>query len=336
MADNGCEPNETATQYHDSPDIWLTDQNGNVVSNPYCSQNYTLHVRIHNRSNHTSSGATLSLRWAAIAAEPAWRGGWFNTATYQGRPRSGAIANINVGTIPAGETVEKTYAWTTPTFQSSSYEPLPGTTWNLSLCALLDDGNPVPNLDAEACPMADFARGSNNVAWKRLQLTYEPYIWIDPPLLPLLGAPTTLTGGSSEPDAQLTWRSADGTVLGSGETLDITPASATERYILEGYSPTLDAHGSDTLTLRPQLGAILSLNPNPAGGQVEVAYRVAPALAGATLTVSGNSSRVLLSESVSASVESHTLGIQGLAAGQYQLRLMAGTATVDSRTLIVQ
>ena len=339
MADNGTEPNATTTTFFDSPDIWLTNPNGNVVDNPVCGQPYTLHVRVHNRSAYTSSGASLSLRWRTCAASPCWRDGWFNTSPFHGSPTSGAIAQVSLGPIPAGQHAEYTVAWTAPSFQSNSYIPQAGDTQPLSVCALLDDGNPVPGIDANARPMADFARQSNNVAWKRLTLTFDPHVWIEEPLIPILGAPATLTGGSSEADAQLTWRGADGTVLGTGETLAIVPSAATERYILEGYSPSLDACGSDTLTLHPRLGAILSVSPNPAAGQTEVACRLSPVLAGATLLLTNTVGLPVLAETVTPAADgtaSCTLPLHGVPAGQYQLRLTAGTQLIDARTLVVR
>ena len=62
-ADNGCEPNETITQYNSSPDIWLTDQDGYPVYEPAVGQTCTVHVRLSNRSDIPSTSATLSLSW---------------------------------------------------------------------------------------------------------------------------------------------------------------------------------------------------------------------------------------------------------------------------------
>lgn len=134
----------------------------------------------------------------------------------------------------------------------------------------------------------------------------------------------------------MTWRAADGSVLGTGSSLTVVPAAATERYVLEGYSPSLDAYGRDTLTLHPRLGAILSLSPNPATTQVEVSYSLAPSVQSATLAITGSLGTPLLSVAVDPAAGSHTLNLLALPAGQYQLRLSAGGTLVDARTLVVQ
>ena len=213
--------------------------------------------------------------------------------------------------------------------------------WRVAFMACINDGNPTPGLGDGTIAADQQARLSNNVAWHNYPLEFNGLIVIiDEPLLPIFGAPASLAGGSSEADAELTWRGMDGTVLGTGESLDIVPTAATERYVLEGYSPSLDAYATDTLTLHPRLGAILAVAPNPvAGGQTEVSLRLAATLGGATLQVVNNLGQALLVQPVAPTADGSataTLNLQGIPSGQYQLRLAAGTTLVDIHTLIVQ
>ncbi len=337
--DLGEEPNTTSTTFYDSPDIWLTDQNGNLVNNPYCSQNYTLHIRVKNPSGCISNGASVSLRWAAIESSPVWRNRWFSTANFHNRPVSGAIANINLGTILSNDIIEKTITWRTPTFESENYIPSIGANWPLSICAVIDDGNITPNLNASNCPMADFAQQSNNVAWKRLQLVYNPFVWIEEPISPILGAPMTLVGGSSEPDIELTWRNPDGGVLGTGESLDIVPTSATEQYILDGYIPSINSYAHDTIIMHPQLGHIISVSPNPTNGQTEIVCRLSATLSNAILQITNINGTAILAIPLTVATDDiirSNLNLHNIPSGQYRLHLKVGNVFVDSHTLVIQ
>lgn len=340
--DNGCESNETATQYNVSPDIWLTDQDGNNVYDPIVGQTYTVHVRISNRSAIPSTSATLTLSWGVSKTGYRSNNGRLVCSSICNRPaRGNVVVDSPLGTIAAGATTEYTFSWTVPNPSTANCQVNVDDPWRVALMACINDGNPTPGINDGTIDADQQARLSNNVAWHNYPLEFNGLIVIiDEPLVPILGAPANLSGGSSEPDALLTWRSMDGTVLGTGETLDIVPTAPIERYILEGYSPLLDAYATDTLTLHPRLGAILAVSPNPAaGGQTEVSLRLATTLGDATLQIVNNLGRALVVQPVTALADGGVtalLSLHGIPSGHYQLRLMAGTSLVDIHTLIIQ
>ena len=341
-ADNGCEPNETITQYNSSPDIWLTDQDGYPVYEPAVGQTCTVHVRLSNRSDIPSTSATLTLSWGISKTGYSSNNGRLVCPWVCNRPARGTVvADFPLGTIAAGTTAEYTFTWRVPNPATETCDVNLNDPWRVAFMACINDGNPTPGLTDGTIAADQQARLSNNVAWHSYPLEFNGLIVIiDEPLIPIFGAPASLTGGSSEADAELTWRGMDGTVLGTGESLDIVPTAATERYVLEGYSPSLDAYATDTLTLHPRLGAILAVAPNPvAGGRTEVSLRLAATLGGATLQVVNNLGQALLVQPVAPTADGSataTLNLQGIPSGQYQLRLAAGTTLVDIHTLIVQ
>ncbi len=337
--DTGLEPNATPGSITSSPDIWVTDLNGNPVSTLTNGETYQVHVKVRNRTGNPFAGSadnTLLLRWKAASTVPDWKNGW-TTGSGCGVADHGIVMQQPLGNIPPYGSAVYTTTWTAPSFPGNSNCMAP-TNLNLYLAAIVNDEGITVNSNARNYGMDEFIRQNNNVAMRQFNLAnLDVYI---EPLIPILGAPVTLTGGSSEPDAELTWRRADGTVLGTGETLDITPSATAERYVLEGYSPSLGVSASDTLTLHPRLGAILAVSPNPvAGGQTEVSCRLATTLASATLQIIAPSGTQLLSQPLTPAADgtaTAVLNLQGIPTGHYQLRLMTGTALVDAQTLVVQ
>jgi len=337
--DTGLEPNATPGSITSSPDIWVTDLNGNPVSTLTNGETYQVHVKVRNRTGNPFAGSadnTLLLRWKAASTVPDWKNGW-TTGSGCGVADHGIVMQQPLGNIPPYGSAVYTTTWTAPSFPGNSNCMAPANL-NLYLAAIVNDEGITVNSNARNYGMDEFIRQNNNVAMRQFNLAnLDVYI---EPLIPILGAPVTLTGGSSEPDAELTWRRADGTVLGTGETLDITPSATAERYVLEGYSPSLGVSASDTLTLHPRLGAILAVSPNPvAGGQTEVSCRLATTLASATLQIIAPSGTQLLSQPLTPAADgtaTAVLNLQGIPTGHYQLRLMTGTALVDAQTLVVQ
>ena len=343
ILDVGIEPNYSSLgTYSSSPDIWLTDQNGNTVTEPAVGQTYNVHVRISNRSTIPSTSATLTLSCGISKTGFNSNNGRLSCPRICNRIATGIVAsNHSLGTIAAGATIERTFSWTVPNPSITNCQVNVNDPWRLAFMVCINDGNPTPGLNDGIITADGQARLSNNVAYHSFPLEFNDLsVIIDEPLIPILGAPATLTGGSSEPDAELTWHSTDGSILGRGPNLVVTPSATTERYVLEGYSPSLGASASDTLTLHPRLGAIISVSPNPVtGGQTEVICRLTTSLTGATLQIVAPSGTQLLTHPLAPAADGTAtaiLNLQGVPAGHYQLRLHAGTALLDARTLVVQ
>ncbi len=140
-------------------------------------------------------------------------------------------------------------------------------------------------------------------------------------------------------EAQYILQSATGDTLGNNAHVS-TRSLATQRIVLEVTNNENGYRDRDTLTLHPRLGAIISVSPNPVtGGQTEVICRLTTSLTGATLQIVAPSGTQLLTHPLAPAADGTAtaiLNLQGVPAGHYQLRLHAGTAPLDARTLVVQ
>ena len=342
MADNGCEPNETSTDYSASPDIWFTNQYNELVTEPAVGQTYNVHVRISNRSLDASTAATLTLSFGISKTGFNSNNGRLSCPRICNQVATGfVVSGYPLGTLAAGATTEFCFQWTVPNPSTDVCQINIGDPWQVAIMACIDDGNTTPGISGGIIPADQQARLSNNVAYHGFPLEFNGLsVIIDEPLIPILGAPTTLTGGSSEADAELIWLACDGRVLGTGETLAITPSATTERYVLEGYSPSLNAYATDTLVLHPRPGSILAVSPNPVvGGQTEVSCLLATTLHEAILQLVDNLGQMVFSQTITSSGDGNascTLNLQNVHAGHYQLRLVSDGMLIDTRSVVVQ
>lgn len=171
VSDNGFEPNISTSVWSNTPDIWITDMNGNIVTSPKCGKKYWVHYFVTNKSNISSNNTTLNLRWTIASSAPTWRNNWYSAGTLCGRPKCGAIvSSINLGNIPAYGTKEDSVLWTAPIFESMTCVVMPGKTWNLAICGVLDDGNLTSGLNNTNLSMDVFTSQNNNVVWKNFSL----------------------------------------------------------------------------------------------------------------------------------------------------------------------
>lgn len=342
MADNGCEPNETSTDYSASPDIWLTNQYNELVTEPAVGQTYNVHVRISNRSLDASTAATLTLSFGISKTGFNSNNGRLSCPRICNQVATGfVVSGYPLGTLAAGATTEFCFQWTVPNPSTDVCQINIGDPWQVAIMACIDDDNTTPGISGGIIPADQQARLSNNVAYHGFPLEFNGLsVIIDEPLIPILGAPTTLTGGSSEADAELIWLACDGRVLGTGETLAITPSATTERYVLEGYSPSLNAYATDTLVLHPRPGSILAVSPNPVvGGQTEVSCCLATTLSEATLQLVGSLGQAVLNQPITPASDGKahcTLNLQSVQSGHYQLRLMSAGTLIDTHSIVVQ
>lgn len=120
--DCGEEPNVTTTRTWVSPDIWLEDLGGNIVSDLNAGQTYNFCVRITNRGDCSSYGdETIHLHWSKASIGGAWPNSWFASSSIRCgetdivvgeeiSPEEGFVLPI----IPAGQTVLLRYPMTAP------------------------------------------------------------------------------------------------------------------------------------------------------------------------------------------------------------------------------
>jgi hypothetical protein len=179
--DNGNEPSVTTTPWN-SPDIWIEDTKGKEVSSLMGLQAYNVCVRIHNRTDHASTGyEKLYLNWVKAGSSSDWSAAW------QGRKRGGNSQNgpllgnriawndngvVRYGhpipVIPAGRDTVVKVRWTTPEPDDYSAFYNGSELRHFCLCARIHDGRRIGNEDADGVNMGEFVKNSSHVAWKNI------------------------------------------------------------------------------------------------------------------------------------------------------------------------
>ncbi len=176
VGDNGTEPSVTHGIMWDSPDIWIEDMNGNKINNPYGNAEYKVCVRVHNRSEVSSTGEErLFLNWAKAGIDLVWRGNWTSDNIFDcGAVKGGVIGSANGVKIPViaanGNEVVKV-TWLTP--MSEDYENCTDAgaeNWHFCLTARVHDGEEIEGENENLLNMGVFTERNNNVAWKNISI----------------------------------------------------------------------------------------------------------------------------------------------------------------------
>lgn len=176
VGDNGTEPSVTHGIMWDSPDIWIEDMNGNKINNPYGNAEYKVCVRVHNRSEVSSTGEErLFLNWAKAGIDLVWRDNWTSDNIFDcGAVKGGVIGSANGVKIPViaanGSEVVKV-TWLTP--MSEDYENCTDAgaeNWHFCLTARVHDGEEIEGENENLLNMGVFTERNNNVAWKNISI----------------------------------------------------------------------------------------------------------------------------------------------------------------------
>ena len=148
--------------------------------------------------------------------------------------------------------------------------------------------------------------------------------------------PITFNAVNIGEPATYVWYNAAGDSIASGTTLNTT-ATQSQQYRLSVQATADGYKGYDTVSVVVRNGAITAISPNPTSGQTIVTYSLAENVSGASIVVLSASGMQVYSSAVDVSATTHTLNLQNLVAGQYNVRLLSATGEVlDSKTLIVQ
>ncbi|MDO5761014.1 MAG: T9SS type A sorting domain-containing protein, partial [Bacteroidota bacterium] len=174
--DDGTEPSFTNGVMWNSPDIWIEDLAGNVISNPQGNREYKVCVRVHNRSQVSSKGTErLFLNWAKAGVDLMWKENWISENIFDcGVVKGGVIGSANGVLIPSiapnGNEVVKV-TWLTP--MSEDYENCTDAgaeNWHFCLVARVHDGEEIIGEEENLLNMGAFTEKNNNVAWKNISI----------------------------------------------------------------------------------------------------------------------------------------------------------------------
>lgn len=168
--DNGIEPNHENVQVTDSPDIWITDDGGNTVTQLVGGQTYQVHVRVRSLVNTDFLSSSLSVYWSVSDANLLWNYHWTSLSPLCGVPRCGTIANNYTFFFTFLQSVKTlVFNWTAPLYNSMTCSVSPDPI-ALSFVAKINDGRITVGNNASNYPIEDFVRENNNVAMKKLSI----------------------------------------------------------------------------------------------------------------------------------------------------------------------
>ena len=170
VTDDGTEPSLVRHQW-DSPDIWIEDYVGNVITNPYGNGWYYVCVRVHNRSSFPSRGnERLLLNWAKAGVDLVWSDSWSGNSYFAcGQPKGGFIDSVLIPSIPANDSVVVKVEWQIPSLSAyDNCSEFGGDKWHFCLLARVHDGHPIAHENETNTSVYQMTLDHNNVAWKNL------------------------------------------------------------------------------------------------------------------------------------------------------------------------
>ena len=175
--DSGFEPNQTQNSVKNSPDIWITDLNGNTVYVLEQGVSYKIKVRLHNKKNTPCliMGSSLAIHWTVNSGPLEWSSSFTSSCSTCDCAKSGTISGPSAFYyIPANGNLVISINWTAPNYiNASTVCPDAMSVKSLNLIANFNDGGLTIGVDETNCPLEHFVRANNNVAWKSYSLYWQ-------------------------------------------------------------------------------------------------------------------------------------------------------------------
>ncbi|MBR4300631.1 MAG: S8 family serine peptidase [Bacteroidales bacterium] len=146
----------------------------------------------------------------------------------------------------------------------------------------------------------------------------------------------TLSAEDIGENAVYNWYNTSGKFVDRGQNISVT-ALGTEKYTLEVIAKADGYKDYDSVYVVTTLGKIESISPNPANEQAIVTYDLSSSVSNAYIAIINYSGVLVYNSEIDVLATTHTLNLQNLVAGQYNVRLVSAAGEVmDTKTLIVQ
>lgn len=149
------------------------------------------------------------------------------------------------------------------------------------------------------------------------------------------GKSTMLSGNTLNENADYNWYSCNDSLLSKSNSLSITP-KVSGKYIYEIIAKSDGFKSYDTVFVKVNPYAIISLAPNPATSQLEVKY-VADKAKNAKITIQMTGDPKIQSVyTIDPQLNQKTINVSSLSKGVYSVILRCDGKQVDSKTLLIQ
>lgn len=151
----------------------------------------------------------------------------------------------------------------------------------------------------------------------------------------LTGDTITLSANDIGEDALYYWLDESGTVVGTGDEIDVSPSSTTT-YTLEVIAEADGYKDYDDVTVNVTNGLITSIAPNPASSTTTVYYETTGVSTVKLKVVEVGSMMQVDNFTVTAGTGSKVITVSGYNTGAHIITLEGDSQDLDAKTLIVQ
>lgn len=170
--DTGDEPDIVSPYFHDSPDVWIrnNDDNGTTHQNAEyhpTNPNY-VYVRVHNRGTIPSTvNDSLEAYWAKGSTSLQWDGHWNGSIFIGGVVMGDTIGKKPIPILQPGQSTIIKFEWLPK--NPNDYNGINPEPWHFCLAARINSEKD-PMTFPETSEFAENVQNNNNIAWKNLSV----------------------------------------------------------------------------------------------------------------------------------------------------------------------
>lgn len=178
--DNGAVPSNVQYMWV-SPDIWLEDMYGNIITNPHGNTECKVCVKITNNGDMpTYGGERLFLNWAKAGCDLRWDYNWNGNNHFDCGARTGnVIGNADGVVLPiieAHSSYIKKVTWSVPMAENyQNCTQFDADRWHFCIVARVHDDYSIAGENQNNGEMGGFTVNNNNVAWKNISILDAQY-----------------------------------------------------------------------------------------------------------------------------------------------------------------
>lgn len=180
ISDNGSVPSNVHYMWV-SPDIWLEDKYGNIITNPHGNTECRVCVKITNNGDMpTYGGERLFLNWAKAGCDLRWDYNWTGDNYFDCGARTGdVIGNADGVVLPiieAHSSYVKKVTWPVPMAENyQNCTQFDADRWHFCIVARVHDDYSISGELQNNGEMGGFTVNNNNVAWKNISILDAQY-----------------------------------------------------------------------------------------------------------------------------------------------------------------
>lgn len=168
--DTGEEPDTVSPYFHDSPDVWIRNNDDNIENHENAEYNPStpnyVYVKVHNRGTIPSTvNDSLEVYWAKGSTSLQWDDHWNGSIFIGGVVMGDKIGKKPIPILHPGDSIIVKFEWYPP--HPDEYLGINSEPWHFCLAARIDSERD-PMTFPETSEFAENVQNNNNIAWKNL------------------------------------------------------------------------------------------------------------------------------------------------------------------------